>query len=199
MLLRSRHRRPHREYQPSGALFARKSLLLRGVTIAAGDLIPAELLWKRKHKQLWSLGRADHTPKVKLVKPRDLAPGEMLVDAMRTEIDAPAFIGAASTLETELATVAIDAEVDSSEQVTAVLAQIEDVLAGPDDSVADGLREIADELAELEALTAPAPSVTPAAVSSAEPALPPVQARTSTQATSLDDAPKPAKPPRRGR
>ena len=124
---------------------------------------------------LWVAHKVDTVAPIEIV-PRDLAPGEMLVDAMLTEIDAPAFIGAASTLAAELATITIDAPGVSTQ-------------------------ELAADFAELEALTAPdAPSATPDVASSAEPeALSPAPVRTSTQTTSLDVPSKPTKPPRRGR
>ncbi len=51
-----------REYKPGAPLYARAAMKLRGVVITSGQLIPAELLSSKKHKQLWFIGKADHMP-----------------------------------------------------------------------------------------------------------------------------------------
>lgn len=51
-----------REYRPGAPLYARAAMKLRGVELRHGDLIPADLLSPRKHKQLWFVRKADHVP-----------------------------------------------------------------------------------------------------------------------------------------
>src|SRR5262245_40161988 len=51
-----------REYSPDAPLYARQAMQLRGVKIAVGQVIPADLVTPRKRKQLWMSRKADHAP-----------------------------------------------------------------------------------------------------------------------------------------
>lgn len=53
---------PRRTYTPGAPLFAKMAMKFLGVEYKRGDVLPVESMSKHKHWELWTCGKADHSP-----------------------------------------------------------------------------------------------------------------------------------------